>query len=95
MKYDKEKIKRLTILKDELINEQQREDLQWIIQEYNQFYIDTREATRLKTKYLILQKTYYDLADQKFKIEEKLSMAKEKYHKLYCKYKILQDGCKK
>lgn len=91
MVYDKDKIKRLIEYKDEIIDTEIKNDLEWIIESYNEYFINSREYEEEKRAYRCLIKKYYDAEDTKASLKEELDLMKRKYKVLKCKF---NDCCK-
>ena len=82
MVYEKDKIRCLIEYKDKIISEKEKKDLEWLLEQYNNYYINSKEYEKEKKNYVLLVKKYYDLEDEKTKIIEKLNLIKSKYKTL-------------
>ena len=88
MIYDKEKINRLIDFKDKLLNEQEKEDLRWIIESYNRFYVASKDFEFQEKDYKNILKKYYNSEEEKATLKEELCLIKKKYL-------VLKASCKK
>lgn len=89
MVYEKYKIRRLIEYKDKIINEQVKNDLEWILGAYNKNFIDKRDYEEDKIVAKKLKIKYYDLEDEKERLKECLTLYKRKYATIEKKYKEL------
>ena len=87
MIYEKDKILRLIELKDKIINEQTKSDLEWIISTYNQYYIKSKDYDYQIKNYKNISIKYYNLEDEKEILKEQLELLKRKYKVLKEQYK--------
>ncbi len=88
MIYEKDKIRRLIAYKDEIINETIKNDLEWILGAYNDYFVNNREY----------EKSFYekkDLAQKYYNSEEEKETLKEELYILKRKYRMLKDSCGK
>lgn len=99
MVYEREKIKRLIEYKDRSINEQKKEDLEWLIEQYNKYFIADNDFEYMKYTYGKTMKKYYDVEDDKLKMKKDMELLKRKYNVLRNNYNELlllyKDSCKK
>lgn len=87
MIYEKEKIRRIIEHKDNLINEQFKEDIEWLLAQYNNYYIESKDFTKK-------QKDYLKVLNKFFAAEEDKVQLKELIIELRHKNKILKGGNK-
>ena len=99
MVYEKDKIKHLIEYKDKIINEQIKNDLEWILEAYNEQYVDYKRYEKKRKEYATMMERYYTIEDEKANFKEKLYLLKRKYNVLKCNYRELQEDyrtcCKK
>ena len=99
MIYEKDKIKRLIEYKDKIIGEQEKNDLEWILGTYNEYYANSNEIEIKQKEYGIIIKKYYDAEDEKFYLKKELDLIKKKYNIMKRNYRKLQNEyracCKK
>jgi hypothetical protein len=89
MVYEKDKIRRLIEYKDEIINEQFKNDLEWILGAYNKCFVDKRDYEEDRITVRQFKKKYYDLEDEKDRLKEELISYKRKCVTIQTKYKEL------
>lgn len=87
MIYEKEKIRRLIEHKDEITQSQIKNDLEWIIECYNEYFANSREYDYQRKEYKKILNKYYNSEDEKASIKEELILVKNKY-------RALKDSCK-
>ena len=99
MIYEKDKIKRLIEYKDKVIGEQEKNDLEWILEAYNEYYANSNEIETKQKEYGIIIKKYYDAEDEKFYLKKELDLIKKKYNIIKRNYRELEvkykESCKK
>lgn len=88
MIYEKDKIKRLIEYKDKIIQPQLKNDLEWILGTYNEYFINSNEYEYQRKEYKNVLNKYYNSEDEKVNLKEELMLVKRKY-------KELKDSCKK
>lgn len=87
MIYEKDKINRIIRHKDELCNIQIKNDLEWILESYNKFYVASRDFEYQEKDYKNILKKYYNSEEEKASLKEELSLMKRKYL-------VLKASCK-
>ena len=99
MIYEKDKIKRLIEYKDKIIGEQEKNDLEWILGQYNSNYITINDYESKEQLYNRIMKEYYNFEDEKMELQNTITRLKNKcktlrriYRELEVKYK---ESCKK
>lgn len=99
MIYEKDKIKRLIEYKDKIIGEQEKNDLEWILGQYNSNYITINDYKSKEQLYNRIMKEYYNFEDEKVELQDTITRLKNKcktlrriYRELEVKYK---ESCKK
>lgn len=99
MEYEKAKINRLIEYKDTIINDDIKNDLEWILEQYNDYYINNKEYKIRESEYNEMLKKYYDIEDDKKFLKERLQKIKHKYtvlRRIYRELKLnYKDCCKK
>ena len=88
MVYEKDKIRRLIEYKDKITNTQIKNDLEWIVERYNEYFINSKDYDYQRKEYKKILKKYYDSEDEKTNIKDELVLMKRKY-------KVLKESCKK
>lgn len=99
MIYEKDKIKRLIEYKDKVIGEQEKNDLEWILEQYNSNYMEIKDYKSKEQLYNRIMKEYYNFEDEKMELQNTIVRLKNKcktlrriYRELEVKYK---ESCKK
>ena len=82
MIYEKDKIKRLIEYKDNYTQGQLKNDLEWILGAYNEYYINSREYEQQRRNYKLIENKYYNSEDEKAVLKEQLIAIKRKYNLL-------------
>lgn len=99
MVYEKDKIQRLIMLKDKMTEEKIINDLEWVLEQYNNYYIKNKEYKQKEKYYNMMLKKYYNFEDEKIDLIEKIKKLKYKYNILKSSYLDLQvkykQSCKK
>lgn len=90
MIYEKDKIRRLIEYKDKIIGEQEKNDLEWILGAYNEYYANSNEIETKQKEYGIIIKKYYDAEDEKFYLKKELDLIKKKYNIIKRNYRELE-----
>lgn len=86
MIYDKERVKRIIEHKDNVLDKQIKEDIEWIIGCYNDYYANSREYEQQRKNYKKVMNKYYNAEDEKASLKEELDLFKRKY-------KVLKQSC--
>lgn len=86
MIYEKDKIKRLIEYKDKIIQPQIKNDLEWIVECYNEYFVNSNEYEMQSKQYKAVLNKYYNAEDEKETVKEELRLIKRKY-------KTLKQSC--
>lgn len=86
MIYEKDKIRRLIEYKDKITNTQIKNDLEWIVECYNQYFVNSNEYEIQNKQYKTVLNKYYVAEDDKASLKEEIRLIKRKY-------KALKDSC--
>lgn len=86
MIYEKDKIKRLIEYKDKITNTQIKNDLEWIVECYNEYFVNSNEYEIQSKQYKTVLNKYYVAEDDKASLKEEIRLIKRKY-------KELKDSC--
>ena len=92
MEYQKDKIKRLIEYKDNIVDTQIKNDLEWIVECYNEYFIYSKEHTEERKNYKNILNKYYEAEDEKAILKEQIIILKNKYYTLKQEY---NRSCKK
>ena len=92
MEYDKAKINRLIDYKDKIIDDNIKNDLEWILGQYNSNYMQIKEYKSKEQLYNRIMKEYYNFEDEKMELKNKYRTLRRIYRELEVKYK---ESCKK
>ena len=99
MVYEKDKIRRLIECKNEIINEQLKNDLEWILGQYNSNYMEIKDYESKEQLYSRIMKEYYNFEDEKIELKDTITRLKNKYSTLRRIYRELEvkykESCKK
>jgi len=82
MIYEKDKIRRLIEYKDKIIQPQLKNDLEWILGTYNEYFINSNEYEYQRKEYKNVLNKYYNSEDEKENLKEELVILKQKYKQL-------------
>lgn len=88
MIYETDKIKRLIVHKDKITNTQIKNDLEWIVACYNEYFVNSKDYENEKKQYKKILNKYYVSEDEKATLKEELDLIKRKY-------KVLKQSCEK
>lgn len=88
MIYEKDKIRRLIEYKDKITNAQIKNDLEWIVECYNEYFVNSKDYEYQKKEYKTILNKYYVADDDKANLKEELDLFKRKY-------KVLKQSCEK
>ena len=88
MIYEKDKIRRLIEYKDKITNTQIKNDLEWIVECYNEYFVNSKDYEYQKKEYKTILNKYYVADDDKASLKEELDLIKRKY-------KVLKLSCEK
>lgn len=86
MIYEKDKIRRLIEYKDKITNTQIKNDLEWIVECYNEYFVNSNEYEVQSKQYKTVLNKYYVAEDDKASLKEEIRLIKRKY-------KVLKDSC--
>ena len=99
MEYEKAKINRLIDYKDKVIDNNIKNDLEWILEQYNSNYMEIKDYKSKEQLYNRIMKEYYNFEDEKMELQDMITRLKHKcrtlrriYRELEVKYK---ESCKK
>ena len=88
MIYEKDKIRRLIEYKDKITNAQIKNDLEWIVECYNEYFVNSKDYEIQSKQYKTVLNKYYAVEDDKASLKEELDLIKRKY-------KVLKLSCEK
>ena len=88
MIYEKDKIRRLIEYKDKITNAQIKNDLEWIVECYNEYFVNSKDYEIQSKQYKTVLNKYYAVEDDKASLKEELDLFKRKY-------KVLKLSCEK
>lgn len=99
MEYEKAKINRLINYKDKVVDNNIKNDLEWILEQYNSNYIIINDYKSKEQLYNKIMKEYYNFEDEKMELQDTIIRLKNKcrmlrriYRELEVKY---EESCKK
>lgn len=99
MEYEKAKINRLIEYKDKIIDNDIKNDLEWILGQYNSNYMQIKEYKSKEQLYNRIMKEYYNFEDEKIELKNTITRLKNKYRTLRRIYRELEvkykESCKK
>ncbi|MBQ2349673.1 MAG: hypothetical protein II393_00110 [Cytophagales bacterium] len=99
MEYEKAKINRLIDYKDKIIDDNIKNDLEWILEQYNSNYMEIKDYKSKEQLYNRIMKEYYNFEDEKMELKDKITRLKNKYRTLRRIYRELEvkynESCKK
>lgn len=99
MEYDKDKIRRLIEYKDKITQSQIKNDLEWILEQYNSNYMEIKDYESKEQLYNRIMKEYYNFEDEKIELKDTITRLKNKYRTLRRIYRELEvkykESCKK
>ena len=99
MEYEKAKINRLIEYKDKIIDNDIKNDLEWILGQYNSNYMQIKEYKSKEQLYNEIMKEYYNFEDEKIELKNTITRLKNKYRTLRRKHRELEvkykESCKK
>lgn len=79
MEYDKRKISRLVYFKEQMEDGQEKEDLEWVISQYNKYYLDSKDYDFRGKDYTELLKKYYNSEEDKKRFQDELQILRTRY----------------
>lgn len=86
MVYEKDKIRRLIEYKDKITQPQIKNDLEWIVASYNEYFVNSKDYEIQSKQYKTVLNKYYVAEDEKANLKEELDLIKRKY-------KVLKHSC--
>lgn len=86
MVYEKDKIRRLIEYKDKITQSQIKNDLEWIVASYNEYFVSSKDYEIQSKQYKTILNKYYIAEDEKANLKEELDLFKRKY-------KLLKQSC--
>ena len=86
MIYEKDKIRRLIEYKDKITQPQIKNDLEWIVARYNEYFVSSKDYEYQSKEYKTVLNKYYIAEDEKANLKEELDLFKRKY-------KTLKQSC--
>lgn len=92
MIYEKDKIRRLIEYKDKITDNDIKNDLEWILEQYNSNYMEIKDYESKEQLCSRIMKEYYNFEDEKMELKDTITRLKNKYRELEVKYK---ESCKK
>ena len=99
MIYEKDKIRRLIEYKDKITQSQIKNDLEWILEQYNSNYMEIKDYKSKEQLYNRIMKDYYNFEDEKMELKDTITRLKNKYRTLRRLYRELEvkykESCKK
>ena len=99
MEYEKAKINRLIEYKDKIIDNDIKNDLEWILGQYNSNYMQIKEYKSKEQLYNRIMKEYFNFEDEKIELKNTITRLKNKYRTLRRIYRELEvkykQSCKK
>ena len=99
MVYEKDKIRRLIEYKDKITQSQIKNDLEWILEQYNSNYMEIKDYESKEQLYSRIMKEYYNFEDEKIELKDTITRLKNKYRTLRRIYRELEvkykESCKK
>ena len=99
MIYEKDKIRRLIDYKDKITDNDIKNDLEWILEQYNSNYMEIKDYESKEQLYSRIMKEYYNFEDKKMELQDTITRLKNKYRTLRRIYRELEvkykESCKK
>ena len=99
MIYEKDKIRRLIDYKDKITDNDIKNDLEWILEQYNSNYMEIKDYESKGQLYNRIMKDYYNFEDEKMELKDTITRLKNKYRTLRRLYRELEvkykESCKK
>lgn len=99
MEYEKAKINRLIDYKDKVVDNNIKNDLEWILEQYNSNYMEIKDYKSKEQLYNRIMKEYYNFEDEKMELKDTITRLKNKYRTLRRIYRELEvkynESCKK
>jgi hypothetical protein len=99
MIYEKDKIRRLIDYKDKITDNDIKNDVEWILEQYNSNYMEIKDYESKEQLYSRIMKEYYNFEDEKMELKDTITRLKNKYRTLRRIYRELEvkykGSCKK
>ena len=99
MIYEKNKIRRLIDYKDKITDNDIKNDVEWILEQYNSNYMEIKDYESKEQLYSRIMKEYYNFEDEKMELQDTITRLKNKYRTLRRIYRELEvkykESCKK
>ena len=99
MIYEKDKIRRLIDYKDKITDNDIKNDLEWILEQYNSNYMEIKDYESKEQLCIRIMKEYYIFEDEKMELQDTITRLKNKYRTLRRIYRELEvkykESCKK
>ena len=91
MIYEKDKIRRLIDYKDKITDNDIKNDLEWILEQYNSNYMEIKDYESKEQLYSRIMKEYYNFEDKKMELQDTITRLKNKYRTLMKNIKNLKS----
>ncbi len=99
MIYEKDKIRRLIDYKDKITDNDIKNDLEWILEQYNSNYMEIKDYESKEQLCSRIMKEYYNFEEKKMELQDTITKLKNKYRTLRRIYRELEvkykESCKK
>lgn len=99
MIYEKDKIIRLIDYKDKITDNDIKNDVEWILEQYNSNYMEIKDYESKEQLYSRIMKEYYNFEEKKMELQDTITRLKNKYRTLRRTYRELEvkykESCKK
>lgn len=99
MIYEKDKIRRLIDYKDKITDNDIKNDLNQILEQYNSNYMEIKDYESKEQLCIRIMKEYYNFEDEKMELQDTITKLKNKYRTLRRIYRELEvkyeESCKK
>ena len=99
MIYEKDKIRRLIDYKDKITDNDIKNDLEWILEQYNSNYMEIKDYESKEQLCSRIMKEYYNFEEKKMELQDTITRLKNKYRTLRRIYRELEvkynESCKK
>lgn len=82
MIYEKDKIRRLIDYKDKITDNDIKNDVEWILEQYNSNYMEIQDYESKEQLYSRIMKEYYNFEDEKMELQDTITRLKNKYRTL-------------
>ena len=79
MIYEKDKIRRLIDYKDKITDNDIKNDLEWILEQYNSNYMEIKDYESKEQLYSRIMKEYYNFEEKKMELQDTITRLKNKY----------------